>query len=57
MKEKTPTIKERAEHNLCNSCGKILYGLTMCECPERMQNNKLWSKPPRNSEKTRKECP
>ena len=51
--EKKPTIKERAEHNLCNFCGKILYGITLCECNERLVNKKLWSKPPKNGNKSR----
>lgn len=45
----------RAEFNMCKYCNRILLGLNVCECQERMENHKLWENQiPRNSNKSRK---
>ena len=45
---------KRADHNLCRYCNRILFGVSACECSERMENEKLWKKHPKNSNKSKK---
>jgi len=46
---------DRTKYNSCRYCNRILMGISACECNEKMENVKLWSRPPRNSNKSRKD--